>query len=127
MIPVPALADDHEDFEYESMVIYTCAEGPSWLVGQVLGVDHSSPLLELHRFGSIDQRKGKNIAICKFRPAFLDPKDGLQVYTNKPLPRYVPILDIVSFSDILVRSFHLTNKKLVPLAARRSVASMPGL
>ncbi len=72
-------------------------------------------------------RTGKEIAECDFKPAFVDPKDGLQVYTTRPLRRYVPILDLIEFKDIVARDFFLTNKGRLPLSVRKLVLMRPPL
>ena len=108
------------------MVIYANpTAGPSWLVGEVMSVDHTSPVIEVHRYGSLDLRKGKHIDECKFKPAFVDPKDGLQVYSLKPLRRYAPIFDLVEFRDIIARDFYLTNANKLPATARSVVSQQP--
>jgi hypothetical protein len=94
----PHYDDGHRDFEENSSVLYDNSEleGPNWLVGEVIGVDHISPMLNVHRHGSMGLREGKEIEECSFKPAYIDPKDGLQVHTTRPLHRYQPILDNTS-------------------------------
>jgi hypothetical protein len=100
-------------------------EGPSWIVGKVAGVDHMSPILEVHRYGSINLRKGKHIDDCKFKPAYIDTKDGLQVYTERPLGRYREIFDIIPFQDVMARDFYLTNAGKLPAHVRALVSMQP--
>ena len=95
------------------------------MVGEVTCVDHASPILEVHRFGSMDQRKGKSLDKCKFKRAWVDPRDGLQVYTSRPIARYRPIYDIVDFKNILERDFYLNNKEMLPSHVRAVVAEQP--
>jgi hypothetical protein len=121
----PAPPQGHSDFEEDSLVLYQNDTGPSWLVGRVAGVDHMSPILEVHRYGSLDLRKGKHIDICKFKPAFIDPKDGLQVYTERPLSRYRPIFDLIQFKDVMARDFYLTNANKLPSHVRALVSLQP--
>ena len=82
-------------------------------------------MLEVHRFGSLGFRSGRALPTCTFKRAYLDPKDGLQVYTNKPLTRYEPILDFIEFKDVLTRNFYLTKRGRLPPEACRSVAGLP--
>jgi len=104
------------------MVTYERPDNPPyWLVGEVLNVDHSNPVLETHRFGSYDFRDGKTLARCTWLPAYIDPKDGMQVYTNRPMGRYLPILDLLDFADVISRDFFLTNKGLLPQEVARAV------
>jgi transposase InsO family protein len=122
-LPVEAPYTAHKDFEAESLVLYANpGPGPSWLVGEVVGVDHSSPVLEIHRFGSMDLRKGKHVDECRFKPAWIDPKDGLQVYTAKPMRRYQPIYDLAEFRDVMSRDFYLTNANKLPARVRAVVS-----
>jgi hypothetical protein len=123
----PRYDSGHRDFEESSCVLYDNSEGPNWLVGEVVGVDHTSPMLEVHRHGSMGLREGKEIADCTFKPAYVDPKDGLQVYTTRPLHRYRPILDVIEFKDVVARDFYLTNKDKLPLAVRKLVLLRPPL
>jgi hypothetical protein len=88
-------------------------------------VDHTSPVLEVHRHGSLGLRAGKNIGDCTFKLAYIDPKDGLQVYTARPLSRYRPIYDLIEFKDVLARDFYLTNKGRLPLHVRKLVLTRP--
>jgi hypothetical protein len=123
----PHYEDGHDDFEENSCVLYDNAEGPNWLCGEVVGVDHTSPVLEVHRYGSMGLREGKEVADCIFKPAYIDPRDGLQVYTTRALPRYRPILDLIEFKDIVARDFYLTNKAKLPLNVRKLVLMRPPL
>jgi hypothetical protein len=123
----PHYDDGHVDFEENSCVLYDNAEGPNWLCGEVIGVDHTSPVLEVHRYGSMGLRQGKDIADCIFKSAYVDPRDGLQVYTSRPVPRYRPILDLIEFKDVVARDFYLTNKGRLPLAVRKLVLMRPPL
>ena len=84
-----------------------------------------SPILEVLRYGSMDLRKGKHIDVCKFKPAYTDPKDGLQVYTDRPAARYRPIYDIIQFKDVMARDFHLTNAAKLPAHVRALVSLQP--
>ena len=87
-------------------------------------LDLSRPLIEVHRYGSLDVVKGKAINACKFRPAFVDPRDGKQVFTHKPLARYAPVFDIIEFSEVLVRDFYITNQDRLPDRVVRHIQSM---
>ena len=124
-VDTPHYNDGHRYFEESSCVLYDNAEGPNWLVGEVVGVDHASPILEVHRYGSLGLRAGKIIDDCVFKAAYIDPKDGLQVYTSRPLARYRPIFDLIEFKDVLARDFYLTNKARLPLSVRKLVLLRP--
>jgi hypothetical protein len=124
-VDAPHYDDGHSDFEESSCVLYDNAEGPNWLVGEVVGVDHTSPVLEVHRYGSLGLRAGKSIDECAFKAAYIDPKDGLQVYTARPLARYRPIFDLIEFKDVLARDFYLTNKARLPMPIRKLVLLRP--
>ena len=54
----------------------------------------------------------------------MDPKDGKQVYTARPLVRYVPIFDFVEFAEVIERDFYLTNKGLLPDAVQRTICAL---
>ena len=114
----------HADYEADSLVLYANEDGSSWLVGSVMAVDLSRPLIEIHRYGSLDVIKGKALSASKFRPAFVDPRDGKQVFTQKPLSRYAPVFDIIEFSEVLVRDFYLTNQDRLPDRVVRHIQSM---
>ena len=119
------LVVNHRDFEDGSMIVYEDDDAPFWGVGEVVAVDHASPFVEIHRYGSRSYRLGKPLAKCRWAPAFFDPRDGQQVYTSKPLRRYEPIFDIVSFEKIVRRDFYLTNAGVLPQGVRRAVESRP--
>ena len=80
------------------MVLYVGDEHTPWFVGSVVSTDGVRPLLEVHRYGSYELRKGKQLENCKFRPAYVDPKDHKAVYTDRPLLRYQPTFDHVEFA-----------------------------
>jgi hypothetical protein len=88
------------------MLIYSVAEeGGSARcteVGKVIGVDADQELAEVHRYGTY--RDG---LWGTFAPAFTDATDKKDVYTNKQLARYVPIIDHVKPTEILARGFDL--------------------
>jgi hypothetical protein len=84
-----------------------------------------SPMLEVHRYGSMDLRRGKHIDVCKFKPAYIDPRDGFQVYTDRPAVRYRPILDIIEFQDVMARDFYPTNAGKLPSHVRALVSQQP--
>ena len=118
------LETGHMDFEEDSLVLYDGGEVAPWLVGQVLSVDSSRPFLEVHRFGSLDFLKSKEISTCKFRPAYVDPKDGKQVFTHSALGRYKPVLDIIEFSDVVMRDFFITNNGKLPDSVVRAITDL---
>ena len=120
----PSIAQDHLDFESDSLVLYAGGEIGPWLIGSVLAVDAARPYVEVHRYGSLQLLRGKALRTCKFRPAFVDPRDGKQVFTSRPLVRYAPVLDIIEFADVMERDFYLTNSGLLPDAVIRTIAAL---
>ena len=108
------LSSGHRDFEADSLVLYSGENGVGWLVGSIVSVDVVRPLIEIHRYGSFDLRTGKTLPLCRFYPVYFDPKDNKQVYTKKPVRRYNPVFDIIEFSDVMERDFHLTNRSRLP-------------
>ena len=114
----------HVDYEADSLVLYADESGKSWLVGSVVAVDLARPLIEVHRYGSIDLVRGKSVSVSKFRPAFVDPRDGKQVFTQRPLARYAPVFDIIEFSEVLARDFYLTNQDRLPDRVVRQIGSL---
>jgi hypothetical protein len=108
------ISSGHRDFEADSLVLYSGEDGVGWLVGSIVSVDVVRPLIEIHRYGSFDLRTGKTLPLCRFYPVYLDPKDNKQVYTKKPVRRYNPVFDIIEFSDVMERDFHLTNRSRLP-------------
>ena len=49
-----------------------------------------------------------------FNPAYMDPKDFKEVFTNHPSRRLKPIYDYVSFDDVLAHGFFLTGSSRIP-------------
>ena len=91
----------------------------------MIAVDLSRPLMEVHRFGSLGLESGKALATCKFRPAYIDPGDGKQVFTKRPVRRLEPSFDIIEFADIIERDFYLTNREKLPDAIVRAIQALP--
>ena len=108
------------------MVVYEDDDEPFWSVGEVVAVDHASPFLEVHRYGSLSFREGRPLAKCRWAPAYVDPKDGLQVFTARPSRRYEPIFDVIEFGQIVRRDFYLRNASILPQEIRRAVDARSG-
>jgi len=119
------LRSGHRDFEPDSLILYADDDsGFGWLIGRIVAVDHARPLVEVHRLGSYELSKGKDASLCQFRHAHVDPKDGKQVYTNKPVRRYNPVYDHVLFAEIVERDFYLTNRERLPDHVARAAQTL---
>jgi transposase InsO family protein len=49
-----------------------------------------------------------------YKPAFIDPKDGKQVFTDRPLPRYQAVSAVISKDRILQTNIPLTKSGHIP-------------
>jgi hypothetical protein len=109
------------DLDTNEVIIFKSEVG--FQVARVTGVfmDSKPPAAEVHRFGTYDK---VGVLRGALKPAYVDQKDGLFVFTSKPKKEseYTPVIQDVVGEMILARHVKLDTTGKVP----RDVANMIG-
>ena len=99
------------DLNKKEVIIYKSNMG--FHVARVTGVymTASPPAAEVHRFGTYEK---VGVLKGKLKPAYVDEKDGLFVFTCKPKSDYIADLQDVTGKMILARGVELDTNRKVP-------------
>ena len=68
-------------------------------LAQAIGTTRESDELTIHLFQTYN--KTAPIHRRSYKPAYVDPKDGKQVFTHRPIPRYQAVSANISKNRIL--------------------------
>ena len=110
--PAPDRALSNDD-----LVIFDGETKSSFSVGRVVdsGSDDidGSTTFYVHYYNSYI--KGRN---AKYKPVFIDPKDGKEVFTDKPLRRYEAWISPIERSRLIFSGFSLNRDSSLPSKIR---------
>ena len=85
-------------------------DSKQWWLAEVLEIDHESDELTVHYYNTYSSHNIKGA----FRPVYVDPKDGKEVYTWKPKPSFERYTSVISLSQVKQFGFSLTASDHLP-------------
>ena len=91
-----------------------------WHVAKILDTDDTSGELTVHFFCTYNTRSSHELR-C-YKPVYVDPTDGNEVFTHRPLPRYQALSTIITADRVLLAGFTLTKRGSLPKATLRALA-----
>ena len=93
-----------------------------WYVAKLLVVDLGPEEYVIHFYHSCSEKS--HPAKRVFKPVYVDPKDGEEVFTSRPLPRYEAFTITVDNSRLLLPySFRLSSQGKVRVRHLKELAS----
>ena len=105
--PIEPIISHHPFNAGEFVFINDLQDKHKWYVAKLLVIDQGPEEYVIHFYHSYNEKS--HPAKRVFKPVYVDPKDGKEVFTSRPLPRYEAFTITVDNSRILLPySFRLS-------------------
>ncbi|MEM1007407.1 MAG: RNase H-like domain-containing protein [Myxococcota bacterium] len=116
------------DLVPDDLVVLYDVDVATYYVAQFLFVhpDNDNDIV-VHYFNSYGAVKKAAHRARSYAKAWVDPKDGQQVFTNSPKAAYEPYTAIVDRSSVITSGFTLTAAGRLPINVLRRIAAHPGI
>ena len=107
--PIEPIIAHHPFNAGEFVFINDLEDKHKWYVAKLLVVDRGPEEYVIHFYHSYNEKSHPAKRVCK--PVYVDSKDGKEVFTSRPLPRYEARTITVDNSHILLPySFRLSSQ-----------------
>ena len=95
----------------------TGGQKENWRVGRIIeALPHSGhpnePAVRVHFYESY--KKPKDLSKREYKPSWIDPEDGLEVYTHKPPPNPIQMVEDVQFDNRITGTFIMAKNGRLP-------------
>ena len=105
--PPPPLECDVDDY----IIVSDCDDSSKWHLAEAIETTRDSDEVTVHFLRTYNTTAALHRR--SYKPAYVHPKDGKQVFTNRPLPRYQAVSSIIS-KDRIRRKIQLTKSGHIP-------------